>query len=85
MIKACLPLSRKNSPIAHPEYGARYCSGAASDAVAETTIVYFMASIKIQIELNEGIFKMTKVMFTYIYDLPESVSLFTIWATVERF
>jgi len=47
MIRACRPLSRKNSPIAHPEYGARYCSGAASDAVALTTIVYFMASASV--------------------------------------
>jgi len=34
-----MPLSRKYSPIAHPEYGAKYCSGAASEAVAETTIL----------------------------------------------
>jgi hypothetical protein len=39
MMRACLPLSRKNSPIAQPEYGAKYCSGAASDAVAETMMV----------------------------------------------
>ena len=30
--------------MAQPEYGARYCSGAASDAVALTMMVYFMAS-----------------------------------------
>lgn len=40
MIKACIPLSLKYSPIAHPEYGAKYYKGAASDAVAATTIVY---------------------------------------------
>ena len=45
-MRACLPLSLKNSPMAHPEYGARYCSGAASEAVALTTMVYFMASEK---------------------------------------
>ena len=44
MMRACLPLSRKNSPIAQPEYGARYCRGAASEAVELTTMVYFMAS-----------------------------------------
>ena len=43
MMRACLPLSRKNSPIAQPEYGARYCRGAASEAVALTTMVYIMA------------------------------------------
>lgn len=59
MMRACLPLSRKYSPMEQPEYGARYCSGAASEAVADTTMVYFMASA--------------------------SVSLFTSWATVDRF
>ena len=44
MMRACIPLSLKYSPIAQAEYGARYCSGAASDAVALTTIEYFMAS-----------------------------------------
>ncbi|KAH9497314.1 hypothetical protein DERF_013309 [Dermatophagoides farinae] len=34
-----MPLSRKNSPIAQPEYGAKYCNGAASEAVADTTTV----------------------------------------------
>lgn len=42
MMSACLPLSRKNSPIAQPEQGAKYCRGAASDAVADTMMVYFM-------------------------------------------
>lgn len=46
MIRACLPLSLKNSPMAHPEYGARYCRGAASEAVADTIIVYLIAPIK---------------------------------------
>ena len=36
-------LSRKNSPIAQPEYGAMYCIGAGSEAVAATTIVYSIA------------------------------------------
>jgi len=30
--------------MAQPEYGERYCRGAASEAVALTTIVYFIAS-----------------------------------------
>jgi len=46
MIRACLPLSLKNSPIAHPVYGARYCRGAASEAVAATTMVYLIAPLK---------------------------------------
>ena len=33
------PLSIKYSAIAHPEYGARYCRGAESDAFAATTNV----------------------------------------------
>jgi len=45
MIRACLPLSLKNSPIAHPVYGARYCKGAASEAVAATTMVYLIAPL----------------------------------------
>ena len=44
MMSACMPLSRKYSPTAQPEYGARNCSGAASDAVAATMVVNFMAS-----------------------------------------
>lgn len=43
MMSACLPLSRKYSPIATPAYGARYWSDADSLAVAETTVVYSMA------------------------------------------
>lgn len=39
-----MPLSLKYSPMAQPEYGARYCRGAASEAVALTMTVYFMAS-----------------------------------------
>ena len=39
MISACMPLSRNHSPIAQPEKGARNCSGAGSEAVAETTMV----------------------------------------------
>ncbi len=38
-----LPLSRKNSPIAQPVYGARNCIGAGSDAVAATTMEYSIA------------------------------------------
>lgn len=30
------PISRKNSAIVHPAYGARNCKGAESDAVAAT-------------------------------------------------
>ena len=43
MMTACMPLSRKNSPIVQPANGARNCSGAGSDAVAATTIVYSIA------------------------------------------
>jgi hypothetical protein len=39
MISASCPRSRKYSPIVHPEYGARYCSAADSEADAATTIV----------------------------------------------
>ena len=38
-----MPLSRKNSPMAVPANGARNCSGAGSDAVAATTMVYSRA------------------------------------------
>ena len=31
--------------MAHPEYGAKYCRGAASEAVADTTMEYFIASV----------------------------------------
>ena len=45
--------------MAQPEYGARYCSGAASDAVALTMMVYFMASEQQTqintISINQGI------------------------------
>ena len=43
MISACLPLSRKYSPIAVAAKGARYCIGAGSEAVAATTMVYAIA------------------------------------------
>ena len=43
MMTACMPLSRKNSPIAQPENGARYCIGAGSEAVAATMIEYSSA------------------------------------------
>ena len=43
MMTACMPLSRKNSPIAQPENGARNCIGAASEAVAATMIEYSSA------------------------------------------
>jgi len=39
MIKACLLLSLKYSPITHPVYGAKNCKGAGSDAVAATIIL----------------------------------------------
>ena len=45
-MRACMPLSLKYSPMAQPEYGARYCRGAASEAVALTMTVYFMASME---------------------------------------
>ena len=40
-MRACLPLSLKYSPMAHPEYGARNWRGAASLAVAATTTEYY--------------------------------------------
>ena len=43
MMRACMPLSRKYSPIVQPENGARNCSGAGSEAVAATTMVYSIA------------------------------------------
>ena len=48
MMRACFPLSLKYSPMAQPAYGARYCRGAASEAVALTIVVYFMASERIR-------------------------------------
>lgn len=47
MINACFPLSLKYSPTVHPEYGAKNYKGAASEAVAATTIVYFMQSCSV--------------------------------------
>ena len=38
-----MPLSLKYSPIVHPVYGAKNCSGAESEAVAATIVVYFRA------------------------------------------
>src|SRR3546814_7347552 len=38
-----ISLSRKNSPMVTPVYGARYWSGAGSEAVAATTIEYSIA------------------------------------------
>jgi hypothetical protein len=32
-----------------PEYGARYCRGAASEAVADTMVVYFMAPLSVSL------------------------------------
>ena len=43
MISASSPRSRKNSPIEQPEYGAMYCIGAGSDALAATTMVLLIA------------------------------------------
>lgn len=48
-MRACFPLSLKYSPIAQPEYGAKYYRGAASDAVAATTIVYFIAPASLKV------------------------------------
>ena len=44
MISASWPWSMKYSPIAQPEYGARYCIEAGSEADAATMIVCFIAS-----------------------------------------
>jgi len=49
MINACYPLSRKYSPMAQPEYGAKNYSGAASEAVAATTIVYSKAPLSLRV------------------------------------
>ncbi len=43
MIRPCMPLSRKYSPMAQPVNGARNCIGAGSDAVAATTMEYSIA------------------------------------------
>ncbi len=40
-----MPLSRKNSPMAQPANGARNCSGAGSEAVAATMMVYSSAPL----------------------------------------
>src|SRR5258705_289601 len=39
MITACMPLSRKYSPMVQPANGARYCMGAGSEAVAASALV----------------------------------------------
>ena len=49
MINACYPLSRKYSPMAQPEYGAKNYNGAASEAVAATTIVYYKAPLYLRV------------------------------------
>ncbi len=56
MMTACMPLSRKNSPMAQPEKGARNCIGAGSEAVAATTIEYSSARALLQHlhELGDG-------------------------------
>ncbi len=43
MMTACMPLSRKYSPMVQPVNGARYCIGAGSDAVAAITMEYSRA------------------------------------------
>src|SRR5678815_3977817 len=43
MIRACILLSRKYSPIVQPVYGAKNCIGAESEALAATTVVYSIA------------------------------------------
>jgi hypothetical protein len=43
MMTACMPLSRKYSPIVQPENGARNCMGAGSEAVAATMMEYSSA------------------------------------------
>lgn len=44
MMRQCLPLSLKYSPIAQPAYGAKNYKGAASEAVAATMMEYLSAS-----------------------------------------
>src|SRR6266852_3437690 len=43
MMTACMPLSRKYSPMVHPANGARNCMGAGSEAVAATMMEYSSA------------------------------------------
>src|SRR5229473_468193 len=43
MMTACMPLSRKYSPMVQPVNGAMYCIGAGSEAVAATMIEYSSA------------------------------------------
>jgi len=43
-MRQCFPLFLKYSPMAHPEYGAKNYNGAASEAVAATTILCLRAS-----------------------------------------
>src|SRR6202045_2340718 len=43
MMTACMPLSRKYSPMVQPVKGAMYCIGAGSEAVAATMIEYSSA------------------------------------------
>jgi len=78
-----MPLSRKYSPIAHPEYGAKYCSGAASEAVAETTILS-KDLFKVYCLILSLKKKRSKSSYQY-FMASASVSLFTIWATVDLF
>ena len=43
MTSACMPLSRKYSPIVQPVYGEMNCNGAGEDAFELTTVVYSIA------------------------------------------
>ena len=43
MMSASRPLAMNSSPMAQPAYGARYCNGAGSDALAATMTVCSMA------------------------------------------
>ena len=52
MMTACMPLSRKNSPMAQPEKGARNCIGAGSEAVAATMIEYSSAPFSSSVLTN---------------------------------
>ena len=56
MITACMPLSRKYSPMVQPVNGARNCIGAGSEAVAATTIEYSSAPLLLEHldELGDG-------------------------------
>ena len=47
-------MSLKYSPMVHPEYGAKNYNGAASEAVAATTIEYSKAPLSFNVVTSEA-------------------------------